>query len=129
MAANITVQDVFEAVGQHQAGNLSDEALAVIERVACPSAGACGGQFTANTMAWRVGSHRPGAAQFLGRAGALREPRQLRRGLGRGVMHLLEKGIRARDIRHPQSAGKRRPRRRLHRWLDQRGPAPAGHRA
>ena len=48
---DITVQDVFEAVGQHQAGNLSDEALAIIERVACPSAGACGGQFTANTMA------------------------------------------------------------------------------
>jgi dihydroxy-acid dehydratase len=40
---DITVQDVFEAVGQHQAGNLSDEALAVIERVACPSAGRAAG--------------------------------------------------------------------------------------
>ncbi|MEL6211518.1 MAG: dihydroxy-acid dehydratase, partial [Pseudomonadota bacterium] len=39
---DITVQDVFEAVGQHQAGSLSDDALAVIERAACPSAGACG---------------------------------------------------------------------------------------
>ena len=48
---DVTVQDVFEAVGQHQAGNMSDAALAVLERVACPSAGACGGQFTANTMA------------------------------------------------------------------------------
>ena len=48
---DVTVQDVFEAVGQHQAGKISDEALTALERVACPSAGACGGQFTANTMA------------------------------------------------------------------------------
>ena len=48
---DVTVQDVFEAVGKHQAGNLSDAELEVLERVACPSAGACGGQFTANTMA------------------------------------------------------------------------------
>ena len=43
---------MFQVIlGQHQAGNYSDEQLAVLERVACPSAGACGGQFTANTMA------------------------------------------------------------------------------
>ncbi|MDG1801009.1 MAG: dihydroxy-acid dehydratase, partial [Paracoccaceae bacterium] len=48
---DLTVQDMFEAVGRHQAGGLSDTALEVLERVACPSAGACGGQFTANTMA------------------------------------------------------------------------------
>ncbi len=47
----ITVQDVFEAVGRHQAGDLPDEELHALESVACPSAGACGGQFTANTMA------------------------------------------------------------------------------
>ena len=48
---DVTVQDVFEAVGQHQAGKLSNSALERLEAVACPSAGACGGQFTANTMA------------------------------------------------------------------------------
>ncbi len=47
----ITVQDVFEAVGQHSVGKMSDEDLAEIEQVACPSAGSCGAQFTANTMA------------------------------------------------------------------------------
>src|SRR3954447_2615854 len=45
----ITVQDVFEAVGQHSAGNMSDEDLHELECVACPSAGSCGGQLTANT--------------------------------------------------------------------------------
>ena len=48
---DLTVQDMFEAVGRQQNGTLSEEALEVLERVACPSAGACGGQFTANTMA------------------------------------------------------------------------------
>jgi dihydroxy-acid dehydratase len=48
---DVTVQDVFEAVGQHQAGQLSTCELEKLEAVACPSAGACGGQFTANTMA------------------------------------------------------------------------------
>jgi len=47
---DVTVQDVFEAVGQHQAGNMTTCELEKLEQVACPSAGACGGQFTANTM-------------------------------------------------------------------------------
>lgn len=47
----VTVQDVFEAVGAHAAGRLDDAGLDRIERAACPGAGACGGQFTANTMA------------------------------------------------------------------------------
>lgn len=48
---DLTVQDVFEAVGAHAAGKIDDEELHAIECAACPSAGACGGQFTANTMA------------------------------------------------------------------------------
>lgn len=48
---SITIQDVFEAVGQHAAGKLDDAGLAEVEKAACPGAGACGGQFTANTMA------------------------------------------------------------------------------
>jgi len=47
----ITIQDVFEAVGAHAAGKIDDQELGEIEREACPGAGACGGQFTANTMA------------------------------------------------------------------------------
>jgi len=48
---DVTVQDVFEAVGAHGAGQMSDGDLKELEKVACPGAGACGGQFTANTMA------------------------------------------------------------------------------
>lgn len=48
---DLSIQDVFEAVGAHAKGDYSDEELDQIERAACPGAGACGGQFTANTMA------------------------------------------------------------------------------
>jgi dihydroxy-acid dehydratase len=48
---DLTVQDVFEAVGAHSAGRITDEQLLAVENAACPGAGACGGQFTANTMA------------------------------------------------------------------------------
>jgi dihydroxy-acid dehydratase len=48
---DVTIQDVFEAVGAHAAGSIDDEELAELEHGACPGAGACGGQFTANTMA------------------------------------------------------------------------------
>jgi dihydroxy-acid dehydratase len=47
----VTVQDVFEAVGKHSVGAMSDEDITELEQVACPSAGSCGAQFTANTMA------------------------------------------------------------------------------
>ena len=55
---NVTIQDVFEAVGRHAAGEMSSEDLHHLEEVACPGAGACGGHFTANTMAM--------ALQFMG---------------------------------------------------------------
>ena len=48
---DVTIQDVFEAVGTHAAGRMTDKELKNLENVACPGAGACGGQFTANTMA------------------------------------------------------------------------------
>src|ERR1043166_4803165 len=48
---DVTIQDVFEAVGAHAAGRMSTERLTVLENRACPGAGACGGQYTANTMA------------------------------------------------------------------------------
>ena len=57
---DVTIQDVFEAVGAHAAGRMTDAALCTLEEHACPGAGACGGQFTANTMAT--------ACEFLGLA-------------------------------------------------------------
>ncbi|HVO58216.1 MAG TPA: dihydroxy-acid dehydratase, partial [Dongiaceae bacterium] len=47
----VTIQDVYEAIGSHSSGKMSAERLSALEKVACPGAGACGGQFTANTMA------------------------------------------------------------------------------
>jgi dihydroxy-acid dehydratase len=51
---NVTIQDVYEAIGAHASGKMSAQKLKELERVACPGAGACGGQFTANTMAMVV---------------------------------------------------------------------------
>ena len=48
---DLSIQDVFEAVGAHARGDINDDELSLIEKTACPGAGACGGQFTANTMA------------------------------------------------------------------------------
>jgi len=95
---DVTVQDVFEAVGQHQAGNYSDEQLAILERVACPSAGACGGQFTANTMACvseAIGLALPNSA---GAPAPYESRDQYGVASGEAVMKLIEKNIRARDI-------------------------------
>ncbi len=95
---DLTVQDMFEAVGNHQAGNLSDAALDVLERVACPSAGACGGQFTANTMA--CVSEAIGLALFnsSGAPAPYESRDQYCEASGRAVMNLLERNIRARDV-------------------------------
>ncbi|QMU57217.1 MAG: dihydroxy-acid dehydratase [Boseongicola sp.] len=95
---DVTVQDVFEAVGQHQAGNYSDEQLAVLERVACPSAGACGGQFTANTMACvseAIGLALPNSS---GAPAPYESRDQYGEASGAAVMNLIEKNIRARDV-------------------------------
>ncbi|MGB3407951.1 MAG: dihydroxy-acid dehydratase [Jannaschia sp.] len=95
---DVTVQDVFEAVGQHQAGNMSDAELEILERVACPSAGACGGQFTANTMACvseAIGLALPNSA---GAPAPYESRDQYCIASGQAVMRLIEKNIRARDI-------------------------------
>jgi dihydroxy-acid dehydratase len=95
---DVTVVDVFEAVGRHQAGANSTEELDALERVACPSAGACGGQFTANTMA--CVSEAIGLA-LLNSSGApapyeSRDHYGIESGIA--VMNLLENRIRARDV-------------------------------
>ena len=95
---DVTVQDVFEAVGQHQAGNMSDEELAVLERVACPSAGACGGQFTANTMACVSEAVGLALMNSSGAPAPYESRDQYGVASGEAVMQLIEKNIRARDI-------------------------------
>jgi dihydroxy-acid dehydratase len=95
---DVTVVDVFEAVGQHAVGTISDQELEELEQVACPSAGSCGGQFTANTMACvseAIGLALPGSAGTP----APFEARDRWAGeSGEAVMNLLAKGIRPRDI-------------------------------
>src|SRR4051812_22230877 len=95
---DVTVQDVFEAVGAHSAGRMSDADLHELECVACPSSGSCGGQFTANTMACvseAVGLALPGSAG----APAPYESRDAyAEQAGQQVMRLLELNLRPRDI-------------------------------
>ncbi|NCO21424.1 MAG: dihydroxy-acid dehydratase [Rhodobacterales bacterium] len=100
---DLTVQDMFEAVGRHQNGTLSEAALTILERVACPSAGACGGQFTANTMA--CVSEAIGLALFnsSGAPAPYESRDQYAQASGQAVMNLIEKNIRARDIVTRQS--------------------------
>jgi len=95
---DVTIQDVFEAVGAHAAGRLSDQDLGDLENCACPGAGACGGQFTANTMAC--------ACEFLGIApmGSAGIPAMAdgkdaaARRSGRIVMDLLRQGVLPRTL-------------------------------
>ena len=95
---DITILDVFEAVGAHGAGRIDDARLKAVEDAACPGAGACGGQFTANTMAL--------ALEFLGisPAGANAVPAvfdakaEAARNAGRLAMELLRSGTTPRDI-------------------------------
>jgi dihydroxy-acid dehydratase len=95
---DLTIGDVFEAIGEHAAGKIDDAELKAIEYAACPGAGACGGQFTANTMAMvfeflglsPVGSASPGAT----------DPRKEKEGYRAGVMvmELLRSGLTPRTI-------------------------------
>ena len=95
---DVTVQDVFEAVGKHQAGNMSDAELEVLERVACPSAGACGGQFTANTMACVSEAIGLALLNSSGAPAPYESRDQYGIASGEAVMELIEKNIRARDV-------------------------------
>src|SRR6201747_2878928 len=94
----VTVQDVFEAVGKHSVGEMSDEDLEGLEQVACPSAGACGAQFTANTMA--TVSEAIGLA--LPYSAGAPAPYEIRDAFcmtaGEKVMELIAANIRPRDI-------------------------------
>ena len=95
---DITIQDVFEAVGARGRGTIDDEELSAIERAACPTEGSCGGMFTANTMASAIeamGLALPGSSTAP--ATDARRDGYARRS-GAAVVHLLELGLTARDI-------------------------------
>src|SRR3954451_18922084 len=94
----VTVQDVFEAVGKHSVGEMSDSDLETLEQHACPSAGACGAQFTANTMA--TVSEAIGLA--LPYSAGAPAPYEIRDAFcmtaGETILDLIKSGIRPRDI-------------------------------
>ena len=94
----ITVQDVFEAVGQHSVGSISDEDLLEIEMAACPSAGSCGAQFTANTMATVAEAIGLSLPYSCGAPAPYEMRDRFNFAAGEMVMQLLARNIRPRDI-------------------------------
>jgi dihydroxy-acid dehydratase len=95
---DISIQDVFEAVGAHAAGKITDAELEEIENNASPGAGACGGQFTANTMAMAfevLGISPEGSAMVPAEAGARK---QVAEDAGKLVVDVLKRGLKARDV-------------------------------
>jgi dihydroxy-acid dehydratase len=95
---DVTIGDVFEAVGAHNMGNMSDADLHELECVACPSAGSCGGLFTANTMACvseAIGLALPGSA---GAPAPYDSRDAYAEASGAAVMELIRRNIRPRDI-------------------------------
>jgi dihydroxy-acid dehydratase len=95
---DVTIVDVFEGVGMHSVGKMSDAELHELECAACPSAGSCGGQFTANTMACvseALGLALPGSA---GTPAPFESRDAYAEASGHAVMNLLRQRIRPRDI-------------------------------
>ncbi|NBO65393.1 MAG: dihydroxy-acid dehydratase [Acidobacteria bacterium] len=95
---DVTIQDVFEAVGANAAGRLSNEDLLEVENAACPGAGSCGGQYTANTMAMVM--ELIGLAIMGTGSVSATDPRkeQTAYDSGRAVVDLLNRGLRPSDI-------------------------------
>jgi len=95
---DISIQDVFEAVGAHGAGRIDDDELHDIECAACPGAGACGGQFTANTMAmaFEVLGISPLGSSSVPALDPMK--RDIARACGRHAVHLVQDDVRPRHI-------------------------------
>jgi dihydroxy-acid dehydratase len=95
---DVTIQDVFEAVGAHAAGSMSDEELTELERSACPGAGACAGQFTANTMAtaFELMGISPMGSAMVPAMDSRKD--EVAFEAGRLVMQLLEWNLRPSDV-------------------------------
>ena len=94
----VTVQDLFEAVGKHSVGDMSDEDLDELEQVACPSAGSCGAQFTANTMATVAEAIGLALPYSCGAPAPYEIRDRFCMTAGEKVMELIASGIRPRDI-------------------------------
>ncbi len=94
----VTVQDVFEAVGMHSVGNMSDADLEELEQVACPSAGSCGAQFTANTMATVAEAIGLALPYSCGAPAPYEMRDKFSYASGEKVMELIARNIRPRDI-------------------------------
>ena len=95
---DVTVVDVFEAVGQFEAGNCPLAQLTALEKIACPGHGACGGQFTANTMACvgeAIGLSLPNSNMV---PAPYKSREEVAVAAGKQIMYLLEHNIRPRDI-------------------------------
>ncbi|HWC62995.1 MAG TPA: dihydroxy-acid dehydratase, partial [Rhizomicrobium sp.] len=95
---DVTVVDVFEGVGQHSAGKMPDSELCLLEKTACPGPGACGGQFTANTMACVAEAIGLALPYSSGPPAVILERDDFALKAGQTVMKLLEKNLRPRDI-------------------------------
>jgi dihydroxy-acid dehydratase len=95
---DVTIQDVFEAVGANAAGKMSDADLRELEGVACPGAGACGGQYTANTMSTVMEFIGLSPMGFNGIPAMDPRKDEVSFRCGEVVMHLLKSGIRPSDI-------------------------------
>ena len=127
--AEVTIQQVFEAVGQFAAGKITEEELHELEEAASPGAGACGGQFTANTMAMAfeaLGISPAGSAMVPAEDGRKLEVAEQ---CGELVMDVLRRGQRPSDVITKPALRERDRRGRDERWLDQRRAAPARRRA
>jgi dihydroxy-acid dehydratase len=95
---DVTIQDVFEAVGANAAGKITDQELHELENVACPGAGACGGQYTANTMSTVMEMIGLSPMGFNSVPAMDAEKDQVAFDCGNVVLNLLHKGIRPREI-------------------------------
>jgi dihydroxy-acid dehydratase len=95
---DITIQDVFEAVGSNAAGKISDADLLEIENVACPGSGACGGQYTANTMSTVMEMIGLSPMGFNSVPAMAPQKDEIAFRCGEVIMNLLKRGTRARDI-------------------------------
>jgi dihydroxy-acid dehydratase len=95
---DVTVVDVFEGVGKNSAGNMPESELCALEKVACPGAGACGGQFTANTMACVAEAIGLALPYSSGPPAVILERDDFATKAGATVMDLLAKNLRPRDI-------------------------------
>ena len=95
---DVTIQDVFEAVGSHAAGQITDAQLCALEEAACPGPGACGGQFTANTMSTVCELLGVSPVAANGVPAMVAEKNDVARQAGELVIDLVQREVRPRDI-------------------------------